>query len=556
MPFAIILHCHTNSVANVEKQKSTGRPLDRDLQPTGLVKGNPLRYVIIGSSTETRVPANVISLLDWHRQELSMTSIDERLLESKMIQIEQARAWSPRVISKFETLIRTGDEVSIFRANPLAFARDRGVAEPEAIDLFLHAARTGLVDLHWDILCPHSGLVLESFGKLRALRSHFVCGLCDIDGQTDLDDFIQASFSVSPQVRRLALHDVDSLSIEDLHWKLKFADSGRLPGGQTRFVDVLRTLVRGMTYLPAGVTTTLQTEIKSGALSGVNVQTQAGFTLPVVDSSEPPPSTPTIIRIAYDGQRFTSAVSAVPSGGTVFEISNTGTKRGSVLLINWPPEIVAMPEKPMLEFDPYVSGGMLLTRQTFRKLFRSERVDEEEGLGVRQVTLLFTDLKGSTALYEHLGDLNAYALVREHFALLDAVAQRHAGAIVKTIGDAVMAAFSRPVDAVAAALQMLQGIGQFNFEREQPAIILKMGAHCGPSIAVTLNENLDYFGQTVNIAARVQSFADAGEICLTEALYTAPGVRELLTGHDVEEFDAPLRGVEGNARVYRITGRS
>lgn len=485
-----------------------------------------------------------------------MTSIDERLLESKMTQVEQARAWSPRVISKFETLIRSGDEVSIFRANPLAFARDRGVAEPEAIDLFLHAARAGLLDLHWDILCPHSGLVLESFGKLRALRSHFVCGLCDIDGETDLDDFIEASFSVSPQVRRLALHDIDNLSIEDLHWKLKFADTGRLPGGRTRFVDVLRTFVRGMAYLPAGVTTTLQAEIGPGALSGVNVQTQAGFMLPVVDSSAAAPAlsmTPAVIRINYDGQRFTSAVSAVPSGRAVFEVSNMGPKRGSLLLINWPPEIVAMPEKPTLQFDPYLSGGMLLTRQTFRKLFRSERVDEEEGLGVRQVTLLFTDLKGSTALYEHLGDLNAYALVREHFALLDAAVQRFAGAIVKTIGDAVMAAFSRPVDAVAAALHMLQEIGQFNREQRQPAIILKIGAHCGPSIAVTLNENLDYFGQTVNIAARVQSFADAGEICLTEALYTAPGVRELLTGRHVEGFEAPLRGVEGSARVYRVT---
>lgn len=485
-----------------------------------------------------------------------MTSIDERLLESKMTQVEQARAWSPRVISKFETLIRSGDEVSIFRANPLAFAHDRGVAEPEAIDLFLHAARAGLLDLHWDILCPHSGLVLESFGKLRALRSHFVCGLCDIDGETDLDDFIEASFSVSPQVRRLALHDIDNLSIEDLHWKLKFADTGRLPGGQTRFVDVLRTFVRGMAYLPAGVITTLQAEIGPGALSGVNVQTQAGFMLPVVDSSAAAPAlsmTPAVIRINYDGQRFTSAVSAVPSGRAVFEVSNMGPKRGSLLLINWPPEIVAMPEKPTLQFDPYLSGGMLLTRQTFRRLFRSERVDEEEGLGVRQVTLLFTDLKGSTALYEHLGDLNAYALVREHFALLDAAVQRFAGAIVKTIGDAVMAAFSRPVDAVAAALHMLQEIGQFNREQRQPAIILKIGAHCGPSIAVTLNENLDYFGQTVNIAARVQSFADAGEICLTEALYTAPGVRELLTGRHVEGFEAPLRGVEGSARVYRVT---
>jgi class 3 adenylate cyclase len=487
-----------------------------------------------------------------------MTSIDERLLENKMAQVEQARTWSPRVISKFETLIRSGDEISVYRANPLSFARDRGVAEPESIDLFLHAARAGLVDMHWDILCPHSGLVLESFGKLRALRSHFVCGLCDIDGQTDLDDFIEVSFSVSPQVRRLALYDVDNLSIEDLHWKLKFANSGRLPGGQTRFVDVLRSLVRGMTYLPPGVTTKLRAEISPGALSGVNVQTQAGFVFPVVDSpaAAATPGSPAIVRITYDGQRFTPAVSAVPSGPAVFEISNTGPKRGSLLLINWPPEIVAMPEKPTLEFDPYVSGGMLLTRQSFRRLFRSERVDEQEGLGIRQVTFLFTDLKGSTALYERLGDLNAYALVREHFALLDAAANRHAGAIVKTIGDAVMAAFSRPVDALAAALHIRQEIGRFNREHGEPAIVLKMGAHCGPSIAVTLNENLDYFGQTVNIAARVQSFADAGEICLTEALYTASGVRQLLAGHDVEEFDAPLRGVEGSARVYRVTGRS
>src|ERR1700747_3329867 len=183
---------------------------------------------------------------------------------------------------------------------------------------------------------------------------------------------------------------------------------------------------------------------------------------------------------------------------------------------------------------------MLLTRQTFRKLFRSERVDEEEGLGIRQVTLLFTDLKGSTALYEHLGDLNAYALVREHFALLDAAAHRHAGAIVKTIGDAVMAAFSRPVDAAAAGLHILQEIGQLHRGHGPPTNSLKMGAHCGPSIAVALNENLDYFGQTVNIAARVQSFADAGEICLTEALYSSPGVCDLLAGRSVVEFEAPL----------------
>jgi class 3 adenylate cyclase len=234
------------------------------------------------------------------------------------------------------------------------------------------------------------------------------------------------------------------------------------------------------------------------------------------------------------------------------EVENVGATRGSLLLINWPPDILALTVKPALDFDPYMSGAMLLARQTFRRLFRSERVDEKEGLGIRQVTLLFTDLKGSTAMYERLGDLNAYALVREHFALLGAAVQEHSGAIVKTIGDAVMAVFARPTDAVSAALHILGEIERYNAEHGAPSIILKVGAHCGPSIAVTLNENLDYFGQTVNVAAPVQSLADAGEICISEALYSAPGVSELLTGLKIVEFDAPLRGVEGNASVYRV----
>jgi class 3 adenylate cyclase len=478
-----------------------------------------------------------------------MTSIDERLLESKMTEIERVRTWSPRVISKFETLIRSGDEVTLFRANPLAFARDRAVAEPESIDLFLHAARLGLLDMHWDILCPQSGLVLESFGKLQALKSHFVCGLCDIDGQTGLDDFIEVSFSVSPQVRRLALHDADSLSVEDLHWKLAFAATGRLPGGQTRFVDVLRGLVRGMTYLPAGATTTLQAELGPGAVSGVNVQTQAGFMLPVAG---PPASAPTRVRVDYNGQRFTPAVPALPPGAAVFEITNSGPRRAPLLLINWPPEIVAMPTKPALEFDPYLSGGMLLTRQTFRKLFRSERVDEEEGLGVRQVTFLFTDLKGSTALYERLGDLNAYALVREHFALLDAVAHQHAGAIVKTIGDAVMAAFADPADAVAAALAMQDHIGDLNRSGAGPPLVLKLGVHAGPCIAVTLNDRFDYFGRTVNLAARLLDASQGADVVLSADLAAEPEVAALLEDRRLERGETELRGFARPVPFVRV----
>jgi class 3 adenylate cyclase len=478
-----------------------------------------------------------------------MTNIQERLLESKMTEIEQAQTWSPRVISRFETFVRSGDDISLYRVNPLAFARDRAISEAESIDLFLHATRSGLFEMSWDVVCPQSGMVLDSFGALRTLKTHYVCGLCDVSGETDLDDFIEVTFTVSPQLRRLAFHDPDSLSVEDFHWKLRFLSNGRLPGQQVRFLDFLHGLVRGLAFLPPGATTTLRAHLGPGALSGVNVQTQAAFAVPILGEAA---AAPTHLRVRYDGQRFSPSLSAVPPGPIVIDVENSGAARGSLLLINWPPEVLTQTVKPALDFEPYMSGGMLLARQTFRRLFRSERVDEREGLGIRQVTLLFTDLKGSTAMYERLGDLNAYALVREHFALLGATVQKHSGAIVKTIGDAVMAVFSRPTDAVSAALDILGEIERYNSEHGDPSVILKIGAHCGPSIAVTLNENLDYFGQTVNVAARVQSLAEAGEICVSEALYSAPGVSQLLTGLKIVEFDAPLRGVEGNACVYRV----
>src|SRR5690242_18498029 len=227
-----------------------------------------------------------------------MTNVQDLLLETKMTEIEQARSWSPRVISKFEALIRSGDDLSLYRVNPLAFARDRAMADAESIDLFLHAARCGLFEMNWDVLCPQSGMVLDSFGALRTLKTHYVCGLCDVSGDTDLDDFIEVTFSVSPKLRRLAFHDPDTLSVEDFHWKLRFGDDGRLPGQQVRFLDVLRGFVRGMTFLSPRTRTVLRADVGPGSLSGVNVQTQAAFALPIAGD---PVYVPTLLKIGYDG---------------------------------------------------------------------------------------------------------------------------------------------------------------------------------------------------------------------------------------------------------------
>ncbi|MEI9900242.1 MAG: adenylate/guanylate cyclase domain-containing protein [Hyphomicrobium sp.] len=121
---------------------------------------------------------------------------------------------------------------------------------------------------------------------------------------------------------------------------------------------------------------------------------------------------------------------------------------------------------------------------------------------VGQVALLFSDLRGSTALYERVGDAAAYNIVRDHFAFLAAIVRSHDGAVVKTIGRRGNGpAFGDPAEAVKAALAIQADIATFNATREK-ALVVKLGVHTGGSVIVNLNERLDYFGSTVNMAAR------------------------------------------------------
>jgi class 3 adenylate cyclase len=211
-------------------------------------------------------------------------------------------------------------------------------------------------------------------------------------------------------------------------------------------------------------------------------------------------------------------------------------------------------EGSFAQFEPFLSGKRLLTTQTFRDLFRFETVQTDEGLDVRDITFLFTDLKGSTALYDRIGDLKAYYLVRQHFDTLSRVITQNSGSIVKTIGDAVMATFMTPVEAVQAAIEMLQEIETFN-QTISDDIILKIGIHRGPSIAVALNDRLDYFGQTVNIAARVQALAGAGEIYISGDAHAYPGIEEVLHVCEVVRTQANVKGVSERLDVCKITPR-
>ncbi len=173
---------------------------------------------------------------------------------------------------------------------------------------------------------------------------------------------------------------------------------------------------------------------------------------------------------------------------------------------------------------PIVTAKRILANQTFRDVYKADNLNIDQRLKITSLTFLFTDLKGSTALYERVGDLAAFDLVRAHFRALLEIIASEAGAVVKTIGDAVMATFVRPEQAIAAGLRMRKAMDALNEERGTQDLLVKIGIHEGACLAVMLNERQDYFGQTVNIAARVQGQASAQAINATGPVVKSPAV--------------------------------
>ncbi|MEJ2561006.1 MAG: adenylate/guanylate cyclase domain-containing protein [Anaerolineae bacterium] len=144
--------------------------------------------------------------------------------------------------------------------------------------------------------------------------------------------------------------------------------------------------------------------------------------------------------------------------------------------------------------------------------------------------------------------------MHQHFDALSRVIRDRNGAIVKTIGDAVMAVFDNPIEATSAALEMIDALNEFNHTISQE-LILKVGIHRGHSIAVTVNERIDYFGQNVNIAARVQALADANEVYITADVYKSSGVSDVLKAHHVVSDEVLVKGVSEKLYVYKISYR-
>ena len=451
----------------------------------------------------------------------------------------------PEVAAALERLVRDGTDRELCRLNVLDLAARAGLDEERAIAGFLHAARLGVLELAWNVLCPACGSVLDTNASLRTVdKAEYRCGLCAAGYEPTLDEMVEVTFTVSPRVRKIAAHDPDALALPEYCRQLAFGSGVDLPADLER---VLGEVVLDAVELPPGERAILSLRLPAGPAVVFDPVTHAARSL---DVRGEPTSERQALAFVVDRVRPPAATVALRPGPLRLSLENHAGVRALPGLWAANDALHAL----LGRRRPFLTAKRLLSNQTFRDLYRTDTLEVDQRLKITSLTFLFTDLKGSTELYERVGDLVAFDLVRAHFRALQETVAAEGGAVVKTIGDAVMATFPAPDRAVAAALRMREAMRALNEAHEREDLLLKVGIHEGPCLAVTLNERQDYFGQTVNIAARVQGLAASPCILASGPVVEHPGASRLLGRAGLEPAGRPrsLRGIGDELTVYEI----
>ena len=453
----------------------------------------------------------------------------------------------PAVADAIRLAVEQGQDHELNRINVLDFAKRSGLDEERVISGFLHASRLGLFDLTWNVLCPGCGGVLGAHSTLKSLSpDDYHCGLCACGYEASVDEQVEVAFTVSPRVRRIAAHDPNTLPVWE-YYKQMFWSSG-IDFDEAAIATLADEVTLDILELPAGEKAVLSLVLPKEFIIVFEPVTHSAQFIDV--QGEVTKERQQLSLVYHKTPTPTGGTRTMRPGPLRLSLENQADVRvlPSVFIAGDVMHDVIGKRKPSL------TAKRMLSNQTFRDVFKADNLSVDQRLKITSLTFLFTDLKGSTALYERVGDLAAFDLVRAHFHALLEIISSEKGAVVKTIGDAVMATFIKPEHAIVAGLRMRAAMDALNIARGTEDLVVKIGIHEGPCLAVMLNERQDYFGQTVNIAARVQSLSTSQEIHITGPIIDSPAVAAILEREAIRPIqkEAALRGIADKIVVYEI----
>jgi class 3 adenylate cyclase len=409
----------------------------------------------------------------------------------------------PGLAARLRLLLDDGDDHELARMRPYALADMWKAGRRDVLEIFLLAARAGLLDFRWDLLCPSCRGAKATSAHMRDIKMPVHCDACHIDFRAAFDRSVEVTFAPNPAIR----------SRDEAEYCV--GSPQRTPHVVCRHNLAPKSAVTFDLALDPG-----RYRLRSPSLPGawhVRVSPEGEAHA----HAEPPP----------DGwPRSEAAWNLRPR----LSLANP-TARGILFVL-----------ERMAWTDDAATAAEVTALQSFRDLFAEEALRPGEEISVGSLAFLFTDLRGSTRLYRDAGDAKAFGLVMEHFDILKSAIAAEGGAVVKTIGDAVLAVFPRPQSAVRAAMESHRRLAE-----SQPSLVIKAGVHCGPCIAVNQNDRLDYFGSTLNLAARLLGFSSGGDVVVTREVGDDPETSAWLEAEAgsflIENLDTPIRGFEKSA---------
>jgi len=448
----------------------------------------------------------------------------------------------PEPVSAIKKLIEDTPDRELCRINALAFAARHKLNEEDVIAAFLHGARLCIFDMSWNILCPGCGGVLGSGTTLKTVNQpEYRCALCAAGYEPTLDEIVEVTFTISPRVRKIAAHDPGTLPWIEYYKQLYWSSGFDLPDDET-LAKLIKEITLDTIELPPGEKVVLSLELPEAFVIVFDPVLHMSQFIEV--NGEPTHKHQSLDFVMTKNHAPTGNVQMRPGPLQISleNRSNVRTLPGIWVGGNKLHDLLASRR-------PFLTAKRLLTNQTFRDIYRTDTLDVDQRLKITSLTFLFTDLQGSTELYERVGDLVAYDLVRAHFQVLHEIVAAERGAVVKTIGDAVMATFPTPDRAMAAALKMREAVKDLKGD-----LLLKIGIHEGPCLAVSLNERQDYFGRTVNIAARVQGLATSRSIFATRRVVSDSKAAKLLQSNGIAATPEKrsLRGIANQFEIFEI----
>lgn len=484
-----------------------------DIEPRNLI-GRILARNVIFPVNERNFTLTADRIENWAKDQIDTPyptepmELDEahnQRLENVLIRLETSQ-YSHGFGRRLADWLLSAQEVDLMHIRPLRLARLWEEDERHVIELCLEAVKVGLLESRWDLLCPRCKGAKLSESSLETLPQGAHCASCNISYDRDFARNVELTFQPAAGIRKV------------------------VHGEFCLFGPMSTPHVRLQMRVAPGQQEIAETDLAPGSYR--------------VRTLEPGPE-----RILdYFGGSF--PVIALSEEGIESEVSSD--MPGMVALVNRcdRPRVVILEARDWAE--DALTAHRVTTLQAFRHLFAEDVLRGGDEVGIAHITLMFTDLSGSTALYEQIGDAPAYGLVREHFDFLSRIVREHDGGVVKTIGDAVMASFTEPEAGIRAALAIREHVLEFNREHSANPIGLKLGLHAGPCIAVTLNGRLDYFGGTVNMAARLQGEAGPGEIVISEAIASDPAAAEILKSKWLAEDHRAIRGFKDPVSFRRL----